>query len=1127
MSSEYLSVIQPFAQQAISPEGVPAKKWRWVSSFDVYRSLLRLLDNPDAICQSCFGLCGQSAFLRCWAYRDPAAVARFCIDLYINGSAKIGDYDVSPNNDLLWCSWMHNPGFDANNNWGPGNRISEAVWMITGSLANVCDNLLASVAGSVVPGQPEEFDGYPASNLWTLSYPGDLTMYLQKTGCYTAVTDNTDVFDCLLHDPKQKSVVSDPFLTSAFTGKDDVILCLNSGMIYNAPQVIDLVTGLPADPTTLVPPPQFGVFPDHYAMLAAPITQTGGSLSVVLWTWGGYYRLNIPLDLFNSNYYGYIHAHCATTRRSPDLTPLPADAVHAPRIYYTQNGKLHFDWQSWGNRPEWFEILRVNPNTITCPMNSFLQIMPRDVLQRLLPSGPGGSYAIEMDMQDMIAPHSTPYQIAACHAAFKPYDSDSFAYNSYDSVPCNQRGGYVYSPLTCPMVEVDSTHFRLRYYDFSSENQIPTSYRQNAVETIARRGETAGRCYADGRVEITPPGSSPTLVLHEAGTPFYIQQAILWLEYFHYLLSRPPYGLFFAGASERITVTIGEGFSASFANNDAQIGIAPPNEAWDLPPVCLKALFSLDNAQWGRWSPWALPPYISRAAVVQVLSPAGSVPDPARYADYGPVLRPCEWAVEYDACWSLTQWRRVLTVNKADALDPRRAAVAFFKFDHGVFEPGSVALTLNGVDSGSAPISLNVPLAFHSGGGFYYGSFQPANTGPAAYPLKLEIQAQRLYSSSILKSLLGDGIDANPQSIAIPDPNIKPTLAILNADPGADCSHTVQVGTLAQFAPATSLAPDALEGIQGNNSFAAASPVSLYVANFTQEPGVSHSDQKSFPLLSLHSPSDADYFDVSYQCPAYDDTDNANRPDFHGISSEWGIEITHTPPCLSFSVSAGDFRCLDMAAYKSDAFNRALVKSDPKSTGITIDSPTPVLGAKRGYFVAQNHDFAAQGAFAYSVQVTYTTSCDSVSVDTNAPGYFRGTIQRQLLGELYARTDLPRPNDDWAGVIQVEDPERFVHGFEQFLTDPEVGSLIERTHPKTGRVALARGLRFLAQMAQAAGRYEDSEHLYQSSASTYTACGQRGCAAWTLDRLAGQYTLLGETDKLGAVRRQIRELRVR
>ena len=69
---------------------------------------LRLLLNPDLIDQDGFGCCGEVAFLRAWAYRDPANVANFAIRLFDQGNAPIdgSSYTVKAASNLRSSTYI-------------------------------------------------------------------------------------------------------------------------------------------------------------------------------------------------------------------------------------------------------------------------------------------------------------------------------------------------------------------------------------------------------------------------------------------------------------------------------------------------------------------------------------------------------------------------------------------------------------------------------------------------------------------------------------------------------------------------------------------------------------------------------------------------------------------------------------------------------------------------------------------------------------------------------------------------------------------------------------------------------------------------------------------------------------
>jgi hypothetical protein len=1120
MTMDYLSTIKPFALQVFDPFNQPTKKWKWVKSLNVLRSLLRLLDNPDGVYQSCFGLCGQSAFIRVWAYRDPVAVANFTLALFKNGTAKIGnaswpngDFDVSPKNDLLWCSWMDRPDvpdktgadFRSYADWGVGNPITESVWMITGSLANITKNSIAVIAGMFVPGQPSEFDGEPASDVWTLALPENIENWMRKTGCYTKgsqtnVVNNTDVLKNTRVNPN-KSLESDTFLESNFSDQyDDVILCINTNMLYNA---IDVT---PND--RMLGPSQFKTFPDHYVMLTRPITQSSDVVTLHIWSWGGYYEVKVSHQVFNDNYFGYIWGHSDSPRRPLNLAPLSYSAIQNQRIYFDQNHVLHFNWESADARVEWFELQRIGASGIQ-NQALFGTMTVRDILQRVWPTPGTGAYQITLDNSYWTDPADTLYDLVACNGILKPYDCDPANYNHYGDAQCNKKQGYQYAGSKC---QSHTTNCLINYDQAARALQADT--------TISYAGETVGYCHADGRMEIVVTNAT-IQVGNKPGTPVQVQKIAVWMEYFHQLLSTGSYALsWMMGGLQGIDLTLENGFMASISPEGVPcLTIDPATADADLPGVCLKALLMLEFAKTGSWPEWIFPTFLSQVGVVQV--PSMVTPD--GFENFYSSYKQCECLRVYDADWSTLPNSRQLQIAETKPCNPNLTGVVFMQFDKPV-QANSVQLRLTGQTPDGKSANIPVVVTPSPDGSYYYGSFQPVNSWGSNYGLQLQVQANRSWSNGVLRTLVGDGMDANPATIASVDPHSAQKLAFRYADAGSDLNHTILIGQPGLYARINSLAPDQFDQAAGNNSFSTATKISLVVADAPHENGVSSSDRKSYSALNFHNQQDVDYFDVSYQCPASDDTDAANRSRNSSNNNYLGLSSTHLPPVLSCLVVPADCRCMDVVVYKCDALGRSLVISEAKSMGISMDSPSLTLGAKEGYFVIQNHDPASQGAFTYNLQVTYSSAYDSLTVDTGAPAYSQdmSTVRRKVLGKLYSRIDLPRPPEDGAQVIQIQDVARFVQGFEKFLIDPQAAKLIGQFNKTDGRATVAEGLYFLGQVAQAYGRYEDAQRIYTESARRYSRQGDKAKAIGVLESLAGVYEKNGKTSMLSKVRKEIR-----
>ncbi len=568
-------------------------------------------------------------------------------------------------------------------------------------------------------------------------------------------------------------------------------------------------------------------------------------------------------------------------------------------------------------------------------------------------------------------------------------------------------------------------------------------------------------------------------------------------------------------------VTIGKGLSASVSTNGTpKIGIDAPATDQDIPGICLKALVSLEFVQTRNWPDWIFPPFISQAAVVQ--APSQIVPD--GYADFHNSLKPCQWMTAYDARWIASGNGRTLQINVNKPLSPKMVANIFLKFDNKTMR--DVTLTLTGRKPDGNRASIHVSMVSSSDHLYYYGSFQPENTWSTNYGLKLETQGVRSWQNNVLKALVGDGIDSNPLTIASIDGSNSWALAFLNVEAGIDENHQIEIGTLSLYAPIASLAPDELDSIQSNNSFSTAKKISLTVPDAPHKIGVMKKDQIIFDHLNLHDQQDIDYFDVSYQCPTYDDTDETNRPRSGGTNNYWGITYAHLPPILSCSVNSADLHCIDVDVYKCDALNQVLYASDPQSIGYSFDSPTRSLGAKRCYFVIKNHNFLIQGAFPYTLRISYSLAYDAIDINTHAPGYTQGstTQNRKFLDQLYSRIDKPRPPEYKEEIIRIDDVASFVKGYEQFLMDPETIAIVDKSLQKDGRTATAEELHFLGQVAETFGRYDDSEHLYRESANFFSILGDKARTVDTLETLEILYEKLGKTAALKGVKKQIRNI---
>lgn len=1122
MSYDYLPVIKPFALQAFDPFNPPPTRWQ-IDAFRFVRSLLRLLDNPDAIAQACFGVCGQAAFLRAWAYRDPVAVANFALALYANGSARIGDYPIKASDEHLQSKWMKiplvpDPTVYQSGAWGVGNRITECVWMICGALA-------ATEAGSfehctlghnIPPISTGSFDGQPASNLATLTLPGELQRWLEKTNCYPGgVEDRTSTIG-------GKELADDSFVTSDFDNDVDVFLCINHNLfehaVFNPTRAAITPVGAPLN-----------WFPDHWVMLKSRITVSAGTVSMNIWTWGGNYAVDVALADFNSNYYGSVVAHASASRRSPWPWPM-SNAIGAPRIYYSQDNQLHFEWLRSNVSVEWCELNRVRTDMVPTPVGGGV-MQDRNNLQRIWVADGSGTFKVAMPMPDPADPHGPQYEIAACRGPLRPNSCDPSSYNFYDEVLCNRlAGGYEYSAPRHPLCETQTTHFRLRYYGYPCSKQIPDVLDPYITFTPARSdqaiqfaGETIGHCRHDGSTEIVWNGASIT-VGSEARTPLSIQKLTVWFEYLFRLLGAGPYSLACLKNDPLIEVTVGDGFNVKVGVSPLlQIGVNLPALDEELPALCLQALLALEKARVGSLPEWVFPAFVSRVAVIQ---PPGTATAPVAFANFGTTYKACEAVTVYQAGWKAEDDSRSLQVDVRKPINPLLPAYLFVEFAGKPMLDASLQLSLRGQTPDGKHTILPVALQPSADRQYYWSIVQPVNTWTADYTLNLAIQGARAWSAPVLQALLGDSLDSSPGTVAALDTGTAGRLAFTGCEVGEDVNHRIEVGPQSRYARVATLTPDALES---NNSFASATAVtSLILPDMPHNFGTTATVEKIFNRLNFHDQQDTDYFDVSYQCPAYDDSDAANEPAGGSGWSYLGTSFVHRPPQLSCQVTPDDFHCVDVAAYKYDPSAPVAFASETKSMGLTIASPSRALGAKRCYFRISNSSYKLSGAFFYAVRFAYTSAYDEVSVDGHAPAFHGNTtIKRKLLKILYERIDDPRPPEEGFDIIRIRDPAAFIKGYEQFLREPETAALLGLLgQRRNGALVVAEGMRALGQLAQAFHHIEEARTLFRDSADLSMALNHRPGALTALESLAALYKKLGSGSDYRKVLRQIKLLKM-
>lgn len=232
--------------------------------------------NPAAINQGGANLCGPAALVYSMALRDRATYAKFVIDLYEHGEARLGKFVIKPSEDLK----KYDP---------PDERIHDADWIPMASIRN-------SKGSFILIDQYDHIDDEGAG----ITVPSDLRKWLEEVG-YQKVMDRTSLLGMSFKEGK-KSL--EEAILKALMGYQ-VFLLIRAEMLTE--EGSSTIRAKKAS----VKKRSFG-FPNHWVVLHAGV-MTEQWVSLAVYTWGG--LANIPpagtsrtLSEVLAGYYGFVAA---------------------------------------------------------------------------------------------------------------------------------------------------------------------------------------------------------------------------------------------------------------------------------------------------------------------------------------------------------------------------------------------------------------------------------------------------------------------------------------------------------------------------------------------------------------------------------------------------------------------------------------------------------------------------------------------------------------------------------------------------------------------------------------------------------------------------------------------------
>lgn len=226
------------------------------------------VNSPSLINQGFSSLCGPASFLYCLAKKSPFVYAKYIVDLYDSGKAKLGSLDVEPGSDTKSYSLPLTSG------------MSEVDWI---GLAGLRDS------------ENDFYDYQKYTNEAAgITMPGDFLSWFTKAGYTNGVNDTNlvddeDLFTLVqAHQKKQSGHAVCLFVgADVFLGKKGGKVIADHWVVLNSPILIDgksvqplLAKGksINSDKSLLSKKLMFNVY--SWGNNARPVNQNNNNLTV-------------------------------------------------------------------------------------------------------------------------------------------------------------------------------------------------------------------------------------------------------------------------------------------------------------------------------------------------------------------------------------------------------------------------------------------------------------------------------------------------------------------------------------------------------------------------------------------------------------------------------------------------------------------------------------------------------------------------------------------------------------------------------------------------------------------------------------------------------------------------------
>lgn len=254
-----------------------------ISKASFVAGLRSRINNPGAIDQGALNACGPAAAAYIIAQTNPAQFAQFAIDLYTNGKATLGTMTVDPYDGLLTRA----PG---DSEWGTATANNPLDYIV-----------LASMRSDKSP----FFDQFedPSDQFSGITLPGTVKQWLNASGNYSDVTDDTSLFGKSFNHFQTT-------LVPKHTAGHKVVMLIGADMISISRGHAASKKGIKKDDLKkgkLGNKAQTSM-PNHYVVFEGNFSTSGTDVTFDIWTWGSKETITISQADFARLYYGGVYA---------------------------------------------------------------------------------------------------------------------------------------------------------------------------------------------------------------------------------------------------------------------------------------------------------------------------------------------------------------------------------------------------------------------------------------------------------------------------------------------------------------------------------------------------------------------------------------------------------------------------------------------------------------------------------------------------------------------------------------------------------------------------------------------------------------------------------------------------